>query len=223
MKLNKLSESLELVLSSQMHREKFWVKCVVLSFLGHGVLGFVKHSTGIQRFGQLLCQVRRFGTSWYNSKDNVGENSNLVWQPFSLEQVAYAIGLSTTFYRPYIDYAHFSSSRTVWHVNQKICVIKLVWSYRSVSHPHISGLVQRRPKPRKLCRRTALASLANSIVIAVAPSTRMQFSANVRHKRHTSNAYNMFFFKSKGLSGFFQLHKPLMILIHIHCHMRLKP
>ena len=88
---------------------------------------FVKHSTGIQRFGQLLCQVRRFGTSWYNSKDNVGENSNLVWQPLSLEQVAYAIGLSTTFfYRPYINYAHFSSSRTVWHVNQNICVIKLV-------------------------------------------------------------------------------------------------
>ena len=90
---------------------------------------------------------------------------------------------------------------TVWHVNQNICVIKLVWSYRSFSHPHkqqmdsilqldlwwfFSGLVQRRPKPRKLCRRTALASLANSIVIAVAPSTRMQFSANVRHKRHTS-------------------------------------
>ena len=31
---------------------------------------FVEHSTGIQRFGQLLCQVRCFGTSWYNSKDN---------------------------------------------------------------------------------------------------------------------------------------------------------
>ena len=164
-------------------------------------VGSAKHLTGIQRFGQLLCQVRRFGTSWYNSKDNVGENSNLFWQPLSLEQVAYAIGLSTPFYRPCIDYAHFSSSRTVWHVNQNICVIKLVWSYRSVSHPHkqqmdsilqldlwwfFSGLVQRRPKPRKLCRRTALASLANSIVIAVAPSTRMQFSANVRHKRHTS-------------------------------------